>query len=55
MNLFVLLELTGEIHRGIQFRAEKIFLTIKCDFFEFLSIPGGKYQIAMTRFLLEGV
>ena len=32
---------------------EKVFSGIKSDFFEFCSIPGGKYRIAMTYFLLE--
>ena len=34
--------------------AEKMFSGIKSDFFEFCSIPGGKYRIAMTRALLKG-
>ena len=32
---------------------EKMFSDIKSDFFEFCSIPGGKYHIAMTHSLLE--
>ena len=38
---------------GYNFVPEKVFSGIKRDFFEFCSIPRGKYRIAMTRFLLE--
>ena len=44
---------TMEMQRGYNFVPEKVFSGIKCDFFEFCSIPGGKYQIAMACFLLE--
>ena len=42
-----------EMHRGYNFEPEKVFSGIKSDFFKFCSIPGGKYRISMTRFLLE--
>ena len=42
---------TMEMQRGYNFVPEKVFSGIKSDFFEFCSIPGGKYRIAMTRFL----
>ena len=32
---------------------EKMFSGVKIDFFEFCSIPGGKYRITMTHSLLE--
>ena len=44
---------TMEMQRGYNFVPEKVFSGIKSDFFEFCSIPGGKYRIAMTRFFLE--
>ena len=52
MNIFVLLENHGNAGE-YNFVPEKMFSGIKSDFFEFCSIPGSKYQIAMTCFPLE--
>ena len=42
-----------EMQKGYNFVPERMFSGIKSDFFEFCSIPGNKYGIAMTHSLLE--
>ena len=44
---------TMEMQREYKFVPGKMFSGIKTDFFEFCSIPGCKYRIAMTHSILE--